>query len=74
MLNVPVVTTKFDAVFNQMIDQRNGLVVEMNSEAVCEGIIKLVKNQDLREGIKKYLSTEKKGNVEEIQKFYKLIS
>jgi glycosyltransferase involved in cell wall biosynthesis len=74
MLNVPVVTTKFDAVFNQMIDQKNGLVVEMNSEAVSEGILKLVENQDLREGIKKYLSTEKKGNVEEIEKFYQLIS
>jgi glycosyltransferase involved in cell wall biosynthesis len=74
MLNVPVVTTKFDAVFNQMIDQRNGLVVEMNPEAVCEGIIKLVENQNLRDRIKKYLSTEKKGNVEEIEKFYQLIS
>jgi glycosyltransferase involved in cell wall biosynthesis len=74
MLNTPVVTTKFDAVFNQMIDQKNGLVVEMNSDAVYEGIIKLVENQDLREGIIKYLSTEKKGNVEEIKKFYQLIS
>lgn len=74
MLNIPVVTTKFDAVFNQMIDQKNGLVVEMNPEAVFEGILKLIDNHDLREGIKKYLSTEKKGNVEEIEKFYQLIS
>ncbi|ESU32051.1 hypothetical protein G3A_13020 [Bacillus sp. 17376] len=74
MLNTPVVTTEFDAVFNQMIDQKNGLVVEMNPDAVCEGIMKLVENQDLREGIKEYLSTEKKGNVEEIEKFYRLIS
>lgn len=74
MLNVPVVTTKFDAVFNQMTDKKNGLVVEMNPESVCEGILKLIENQDLREGIIKYLSTEKKGNVEEIEKFYQLIS
>jgi glycosyltransferase involved in cell wall biosynthesis len=74
LLNIPVVTTKFDAVFNQMIDQKNGLVVEMNPDAVCEGILKLVENPDLREGIKKYLTTEKKGNVEEIEKFYQLIS
>ena len=39
MLNIPVVTTKFDAVFNQMKDGKNGLVVEMNEEAVYEGII-----------------------------------
>jgi glycosyltransferase involved in cell wall biosynthesis len=74
MLNTPVVTTKFDAVFNQMIDHKNGLVVEMNPNAVGDGVIKLIANQDLREGIKKYLSTEKKGNVEEIKKFYQLIS
>jgi glycosyltransferase involved in cell wall biosynthesis len=74
MLNTPVVTTKFDAVFNQMIDHKNGLVVEMNPNAVGDGVIKLIENQDLREGIKKYLSTEKKGNVEEIKKFYQLIS
>lgn len=74
MLNTPVVTTKFDAVFSQMIDQKNGLVVEMNPDAVCEGILKLVENPNLREGIKKYLSTEKKGNVEEIERFYQLIS
>jgi glycosyltransferase involved in cell wall biosynthesis len=74
MLNTPVVTTKFDAVFSQMINQKNGLVVEMNPESVCEGILKLVENPDIREGIRKYLSTEKKGNVEEIEKFYRLIS
>jgi glycosyltransferase involved in cell wall biosynthesis len=74
MLNTPVVTTKFDAVFSQMIDQKNGLVVEMNPESVYQGIVKLVENPGLREKIKKYLSTEKKGNVEEIVKFYRLIS
>ena len=29
MLNVPIVTTRFDAVYNQMIDGKNGLVVDM---------------------------------------------
>ncbi|OKL36562.1 glycosyltransferase [Domibacillus mangrovi] len=73
MLNVPVVTTKFDAVYNQMIDGENGLVVEMNAEAVYEGIVKLINNDELRENIIKYLETEKKGNMEEIQKLYQLI-
>ncbi|MEH7444039.1 glycosyltransferase [Bacillus sp. JJ1122] len=74
MLNIPVVTTKFDAVYNQMVDHKNGLVVEMNPEAIFNGIFKLIKNSSLRESIKHYLSTEKKGNVEEIKKFYQLIS
>ncbi len=73
MLNKPVVTTKFDAVFNQMIHEKNGLVVDMNSDAVCKGIIKFINDQKLREKVRHYLENEKKGNVEEIERFYQLI-
>lgn len=73
MLNKPVVTTKFDAVFNQMVQEKNGLVVEMNSEAVCDGILRLINDSNLKNNIIDYLKTEKKGNVEELDKFYKLI-
>lgn len=74
MLNVPVVATRFDAVYNQMVDGKNGLVVDMNAEAVCEGILKLINDKVLRERIIEYLKTEKKGNVEEVEKFYQLIN
>lgn len=73
MLNIPVVTTKFDAVYNQMIDGGNGLVVEMDAESVCEGILKMINEIGLKEKITSYLRNEKKGNVEEIEKFYQLI-
>lgn len=73
MLNIPVVTTKFDAVFNQMVDGKNGLVVERNADAVCEGITKLIHDKSLRNRIVEYLKQEKKGNVEEIDAFYQLI-
>ncbi|WP_078545762.1 glycosyltransferase [Litchfieldia alkalitelluris] len=73
ILNTPVVTTRFDAVYNQMIDNKNGLVVNMDGKSVSEGIIKLVKNKRLRTSIVKYLQIEKKGNTEDINKFYQLI-
>lgn len=73
MLNKPVVTTCFDAVYNQMIQEKNGLVVEMNGEAVAEGIERLLDDFDLTMNIIRYLHTEKKGNVEEISRFYGLI-
>ncbi|WP_282173037.1 glycosyltransferase [Cytobacillus firmus] len=73
MLNIPVVTTRFDAVFNQMVDGKNGIVVDMKAEAVCEGILKLINDVDFRNRIIKYLQSEKKGNVDEIEKFYHLI-
>ena len=73
MLNVPCVTTNFDVVYTQMIDGENGLVVEMNAEAVADGIIRLATDQGLYRHIKSYQEQEKKGNVEEIEKFYKLL-
>jgi len=74
MLNVPIVTTRFDAVYSQMIDGKNGLVVDMNSDAVVEGIMKLINDMQLKEEIVKYLQQEKKGNVEELDRFYKLVN
>lgn len=73
LLNKPVVTTCFEAVFNQMIDGKNGLVVDMSSVGIAEGIIKLIEEDKLRENIVEYLKKEKKGNEEEIEKFYELL-
>lgn len=73
MLNVPVVTTNFDAVYNQMVQNKNGLVVNMDSESIADGIINLINNHNLRNEITEYLKHEKKGNIEEIEKFYNLV-
>ena len=73
MLNVPCVTTNFDVVYAQMIDGENGLVVEMTPEAVADGIVRLAADKELYQHIKCYLEHEKKGNVEEIEKFYELV-
>ena len=73
MLNKPVVTTRFDAVYNQMVHGKNGLVVDMNGKAISDGIIELMNNKDLKNNIINYLEHEKKGNEEELEKFYKLI-
>jgi glycosyltransferase involved in cell wall biosynthesis len=74
MLNVPVVTSKFDAVYNQMVHGKNGLVVDRNVVAVAEAIKTLINDQQLRRSIIDYLQAEKKGNVEELEKFYQLIN
>lgn len=73
MLNIPVVTTEFDAVYNQMVQGKNGLVVDIHSESVANGILKLINDKELRHSIVEYLKTEKKGNTEELEKFYNLI-
>jgi glycosyltransferase involved in cell wall biosynthesis len=73
ILNVPCVTTAFDVVYDQMIDGENGLVVDMNAPAVAGGIERLMNDADLYAHIKDYQMREKKGNIEEIQKFYRLV-
>lgn len=74
MLNKPVVTTRFDAVYNQMIHEKNGLVVDRDGRSVAEGILRLINDHNLRGNIISYLEKEKKGNIEELKKFYRLIN
>lgn len=73
MLNIPCVTTNFDVVYAQMVNGENGLVVEMNAEAVADGIIRLATDQELYQHIRSYQEREKKGNVEDIEKVYALV-
>lgn len=73
MLNIPVVTTRFDAVYSQMIHGKNGLVVDMEAEAIVHGILRMIEDPQLKANIVKYLHAEKKGNTEEIENFYQLI-
>lgn len=73
MLNIPCVTTNFDVVYAQMVNGENGLVVEMNAEAVADGITRLAADSELYRHIRQYQEREKKGNVEEIRKFYELM-
>lgn len=74
ILNKPVVTTEFDAVWNQMVQGENGLVVPQDPVAVADAIERLLNDKQLYNHIVEYQKQEKKGNIEEIEKFYKLIS
>src|SRR5690606_31016288 len=44
MLNTPVVTTRFDTVFAQMVDGKNGLVTDMSANAVSEAIVRMMQD------------------------------
>ncbi len=74
ILNRPVVTTEFDAVWAQMVQGENGIVVPQDPIAVANAIEQLLNNQQLYNHIVSYQEKEKKGNIEEIEKFYKIIN
>lgn len=73
LLNIPVVTTEFDAVYNQMVPGENGLVVPQDPAAVADAIERILTDKKLYNHIVSYLQTEKKGNQEEVEKFYQLL-
>lgn len=73
MLNTPVISTNFDVVYNQLRDGENGLIVEMNPKAIADAIQRLWNDTELRNHIVEELKAEKKGNTEEIEKFYQLV-
>ena len=73
ILNKPVVTTEFDAVWAQMVQGENGLVVPQDPVAVADAIERLLTDKQLYDHIVAYQQQEKKGNTEEIQKFYRLL-
>lgn len=73
ILNRPVVCTNFEACTMQMIDGKNGLITSFEPNDIADAIERLMKDKQLYMDVQNYLKTEKKGNVEEITKFYQLI-
>ena len=72
-LHIPPVSTNFNAVYNQLRDGENGLIVEMKPESIAKAVERLVEDSSLREKIVSNLKREKVGNEEEIQKLYNLM-
>lgn len=73
ILNRPVVCTNFEACTIQMIDGTNGLITSFEPQDIANAIEKLLNDQQLYVSIQTYLTQEKKGNVDEIKRFYELI-
>ncbi len=74
LLNLPIVTTRFDTVFMQMVDGKNGMVAEMNPEAVADAIELIMKDKALYSSVKNYLKQENKGNDDSVKKFDTMIN
>lgn len=74
LLNVPIVTTRFDTVYEQMVHEENGLVVDIDAHSVAEGIQRLITDKNLYERIKSNLINEPKENLESVKRFDLMIS
>jgi glycosyltransferase involved in cell wall biosynthesis len=68
----PIVVTNFSTVKDQIIHNVNGLIVDMNSIAIFEGIKSLIVDNELKAALQKNLSKEKLGSESEIEKLYQM--
>lgn len=73
LLNLPVVTTKFDTVHQQIRHEENGIIAELNGKSVATSIFRLMEDKSLYKHISDNLKKEPKQNLESIKKFDELM-
>lgn len=73
ILHKPIILTNFSTAKDQITNEVNGLIVEMNPEALVNGILKMQSETDLKKQLIKNLSNEIVGNESEIEKIYKIV-
>ena len=73
MFAKPIVTTDFGTAHEQIKDRENGLIVGMTPEAIAEGVIRMMRDEELSEKCIGALQEEKLGNPGEINKLYKFL-
>ena len=73
MFHKPIVTTNFDAVGAQFVNEKNGLIVDISAEGIAQGILRMLNDAELRHRCIANVRVEKLGNTQEMEKLYKMI-
>lgn len=73
ILNKPIIVTNYSTAKDQITDGVDGLIVEMESDAIVNGIENLIKQQPLRNTLIQNLKRENLGTEQEINKLYKIL-
>lgn len=73
IMGKPIVATAFSTVGDQIEHEMNGLVVEMQPQAIAEGIRRLIEHPELGEAFTAKLADEALGTENEVRKLYELV-
>lgn len=73
MLYKPVVITNYNTAANQVQSRMDGIICELNNQAIADAIADLANNKDLYQSIADYLHTHDYGNEQEVNKIYQLL-
>lgn len=74
ILNKPMVLTDFNIAKTHITDTENGLISQMNPEAIAESLEKLISDENLRNRFSQNLAAHDFGTEKEIESFYKLLN
>ena len=73
ILKKPIVVTNYPTVKDQIMDGKEGMIVDMAPEGIAQGIISMLQNENLRNEYVNFLSSQEYGNQAEIEKYLELI-
>jgi glycosyltransferase involved in cell wall biosynthesis len=73
LMHKPIIATNFSTVSDQIENNKTGIIVDMNSESIANGIEDLLQNQELRNTLSKNLSQQLYDSKENLETFYKFI-
>ena len=69
----PIVATNYSTVNASIEHGKSGWIVDMTPEALCEGILRVMRDEKLREQLTDYLERQPKGNVQELQRYVQIM-
>lgn len=72
ILGKPILATAYETIKDQVINGREGIIIEMNAEAIALEIAHLIKDESIMNSIRQYLVNHDYGNQDEIIKYYEL--
>jgi len=73
ILGKAIVVTKYSSVFDQIVDNETGIIVDISAEGIAGGIEKLIADDDLRSKIECNSEKEINDSVKTVDKFYDII-
>lgn len=73
ILAKPILATNYSTIKDQLKDNKEGLITDISSSAIAEGIAKLRENPQLYNSIQCYLEKHEYGNEKEILQYYELL-
>lgn len=72
IMKKPIIVTNFSTAKDQIDNGINGLIVDMNSQAITGGIEKLIRDSELKDRLVNNLLKEQLGTEDEIYKLYEI--